>query len=207
GGPVTSLRPWRPPAPGGRLLADEGLAAQGRARRPQGVRPHLVRCRPRPPRAAPRRASHLIVHRRQGGRRLRTARQRDQSPAGDGRGPRRRADRRLSGVRPSGQAVQVPRRRPAGARSVRDHAAEEIGAGGRAGPGAGPIDRHRWSRHPARPRQGPLRPRPREVEEEPRPSGRRRLASAASCGHHPWPGLGRASARLRQPRRDRGVRL
>ena len=61
------------------------------------------------------------------------------------------------------------------------------------------------ARHPARPRQGPLRPRARPPEEERRAADRRRLAAAAAGRDHSRRRMGRPARRLRLARGPRAV--
>ena len=68
-----------------------------------------------------------------------------------------------------------------------------------------PADRDRRPRHPARPRQGPLRPRARSPEEDRRAPDRRRLAVAAARRHHSRRRLGRARCTPSLARRRRVV--
>ena len=122
GGPVTSPRPARctwglrfvplskeASAPAALERARAMSATQRRRTRAAGGA--VLRPSPGPPCARGR-----------GRRRLRPAWLGDQP--GNLRSRKRRVAARASGVRPSGQALQVPRRRSARARPVRHHAAE-----------------------------------------------------------------------------------
>ena len=79
-----------------------------------------------------------------------------------------------------GQAVPLPRRRPDGRRPVRNPPAAADRSAGRARRHPGAADRGRRPRHPAGPRQGPLRPRARPAPPQGRAADRRRLGGAAA---------------------------
>ena len=161
-----------------------------------------------PARAAARRASHLAVRRllrwsaampRSGRRSARCRRWRKRARSG-------RSSPSLPSTTPPSHSASAPATRSSPVRSGSCSPSE-------AAPVVEPdlilvpLDRDRRSRHPPRPRQGPLRPRARPAEEERRTPDRRRLDVADADRHHPGRRLGRAARRLRVARRPHNVQL